>query len=266
MSDMSSCISVTSDDEVDWDDEIDWRAAIDDSAFDLNVLHCCNTTSFSLAEPLDIFTFVKDFRWSAADEHFEHVKCLENVLLSLYTHGHITLDVFGQLHNSNVNARLWSILEHADRTCSPQAGDVVLRDWTKHACLFLSMWECGQGYWYVEFYRTDQRFSRLKWSRTRFSDEFVSLEVIADLFSAIAIDSPLTVRIYFLTHAVSSYASTVEPGGGYCDVEEGHVLEQLSVVWPSLRVNAHSCGYVFCYNATTECEGWIPVQVLAEAF
>ena len=98
----------------------------------------------------------------------EYIGCMETVLLSLYLHGHITLDEFGSWRSrslaNNLCAELLDLVEQGHTTDDPSLGDIILQPEYLNAVMFLSYLSEYQpktpagslrGYWYFnELWKT----------------------------------------------------------------------------------------------------------------
>ena len=224
-------------------------------------------------------SFRREFYWDADNTTIGHnIKCLANVLLSLYFRDYIAADVFQFLHARASENQLWQILSTMPRIAkkSAELGDIVLRDDSAHAMMLIEVEDHDYGgYAYAEYHRDDSKLCwKFRKGRNAYYDEFISIAAIAERISHLPLENIAVTFSKLECVATQAYdGDNAEEEGGFLKCLEGDVVWQLSFVWPSLPRNRFCTGYVWAFNATAMHgrsgipdpavhSGWCPVAVI----
>ena len=243
-------------------------------------------SSYARRDPLapeSMRNFHERFYWVPNSNHFPvfGTKCLENVLLTLYIHGRISLEHFNFLHDIDMSEMVWEIVQSLPALdVIPVLGDIALRSPTReHAMIFVRSYDTDDNGWvnryvYLEYYREDGYFrEKLSWWKNR--DCFVSAIVVAEaLVSIISQRQPrsnLPVRVQ--CEVIADYRGDDEEDMEKQEPERGYLLLpprwtstvwRISFIYPSRPGNYFFSGYCYCVrNLSENAEtGWVPQEVL----
>ncbi len=110
--------------------------------------------AFTIRMTTSFEEFRSRFHWKTEGDVFSvnQSKCLENVFLSLYWHGHVSVQHFGLMHDPALNLRFWDALRGVRQVADiPETGDIAVRDFM-HAMIFMQpicSWydDTFDGYW-----------------------------------------------------------------------------------------------------------------------